>query len=118
MSRLSTTDENTALDAILVPSTSYNLAVHTGDPATTGANEVVGGSYARRTIQYGSASSGSKTTTDVQNFLLMPSCTIGWLSNWTTGGAYKSGGLLGATLVVPAGATVAFAIGSVSASLS
>ena len=60
MARLPAAQENAGLNAMFVPSTTYYLALFTSDPSTTGASgEVTGGSYARQSIAFGSATSGS-----------------------------------------------------------
>ena len=41
------------------------ISAHTGDPSTTGANEVTGGSYAREQTTWGAAASGDQTGTQV-----------------------------------------------------
>lgn len=41
------------------------ISAHTADPGTTGANEVTGGSYARQLSTFASASSGSRSGSQV-----------------------------------------------------
>lgn len=41
------------------------ISAHTGDPSTTGANEVVGGSYAREQTTWGASASGDQTGSQV-----------------------------------------------------
>ena len=41
------------------------FSLHTGDPGTTGANEVAGGGYARQTTTWSPAASGSRTGSEV-----------------------------------------------------
>lgn len=41
------------------------ISVHTASPGTTGANEISGGSYARGTLTFAAASSGTGTATQV-----------------------------------------------------
>ena len=38
-----------------------HAAIHTGDPSTTGANEVTGGTYARQPITWNAAATGQRT---------------------------------------------------------
>jgi hypothetical protein len=98
----------------------FTLAVssslHTTTPGTTGAAEVVGGSYARQPFTTGAPSVGVKTSTDAQNWVSMPSCTVGYFGFWTavTGGTWLGGGALSSSLTVPVGATVAAAIGAIT----
>lgn len=93
------------------------LSLHTTTPGTTGAAEVSGGSYARQSIAYGAPASGVKTSTTAQNFTSMPSCTVGYFGHWSasTSGTWYGGGALTSSLTVPTGATVAAAIGAITA---
>lgn len=123
MSRLSTTAENLAVQAIVVPATTYYLSLHTDDPGTTGANEVTGGSYVRQATTFGSAVLGVSYSTNPQAFSGMPAESTGvpYFGIWTTstGGTYLFGGLttnVGTSF--PAGATVSFAIGLISVQIS
>ena len=124
MARLSTSSENAGLNAILVPSTTYYLALFTSDPSTTGASgEVTGGSYARQAITFGSATGGAQASTNAQNFTLMPleSSGVPYFGLFTaaSSGTYLGGGTTtGLSGSIPAGSTVAFAIGAVTTSLS
>jgi len=92
------------------------LSLHTADPGTTGASEASGGSYARQSCSFGSASSGADASTTAQNFTSMPSITSGYFGIWTasTSGTYICGGALGSSLTIPSGSTVSFAIGAVT----
>ena len=124
MARLPSAQENTGLNAMFVPSTTYYLALFTTDPGTTGASgEVTGGSYARQAIAFGSASAGSQASTNAQNFTGMPVEASGvpyfGLFTLASGGTYLGGGTTsGLSGAISAGSTVAFAIGSCSTSLS
>ena len=124
MARLPAAQENAGLNAMFVPSTTYYLALFTSDPGTTGASgEVTGGSYARQSIAFGSATSGSQASTTAQNFTSMPIEASGvpyfGLFTAATSGTYLGGGTTsGLSGSIPAGSTVAFAIGAVTTSLS
>ncbi len=124
MSRLPAAQENAGLNAMFVPSTTYYLALFTSDPGTSGASgEVTGGSYARQAITFGSASAGSQASTNAQNFTLMPLEASGvpyfGLFTAASSGTYLGGGTTtGLSGSIPAGSTVAFAIGAVTTSLS
>jgi len=121
MARLPAAQENAALDAQFVTSTTYYLALFTTDPGTTGASgEVTGGSYARQAIVFGTAASaGSKASTTSQSFTGMPAeaggVPYGGLFSASTGGTYLGGitttGLSGAISV---NATIDFAVGAVT----
>lgn len=122
MSRLPTAQENTGIAALFVPSTTYYLALFTSDPGTTGASgEVSGGSYARQSITFGAASSGSEASTNTQTFTNIPveSGGIGYFGIFTSGGTYLGGGTVsGLSGSIPAGASVVFSTGAVTVSLS
>ena len=112
------------LNAGFVPSTTYYLALFTTDPSTTGASgEVTGGSYARQSIAFGSASSGSQASTSTQTFTGMPVEAGGvpyfGLFTASTSGTYLGGGTTtGLSGAISAGSTVTFATGAVTTSLS
>lgn len=124
MARLSTTDADTMLNASVVASTTYYLALFTTDPGTTGASgEVTGGSYARQVITFGTAASGSVASTDSQLFTALPveSGGIGYFGLFTavTAGTYKWGGTVsGLSGSLPAGINVSFAVGAITAAQS
>jgi len=117
---------NTMLDALLVTATVYYLGLNTANPGTTGASEVTGGSYARQAITFLAASGGSKVSGGAdatQAFTGMPAEAGGipYLSLWTasSGGTYLWGGTTtGLSGSIPSGATIDFATGAVSGSLS
>jgi hypothetical protein len=124
VARLPISQENAGLNAMFVPSTTYYLALFTTDPGTTGsAGEVSGGSYARQTIAFGSASAGSQASTTAQNFTGVPVLSGGapyfGLFTAATAGTYLGGGTTtGLSGAISAGSTVSFAIGAVTTSLS
>jgi hypothetical protein len=123
MARIPAAQENAGLNAMLVPSTTYYLSLHTADPGTTGASEVTGGSYARQAITFGSASAGVQSSTNSQTFAGMPSESGGcpYAGVWTlaSGGTYLGGltttGLSGA---IPSGASLTCATGQTTWTLS
>ena len=124
MARLPAAQENAGLNAMFVPATTYYLALYTTDPGTTGASgEVTGGSYARQSIAFGSASAGSQASTTAQNFTGMPveAGGVPYFGIFTaaTSGTYLGGGSTsGLSGAISAGSTIAFAIGAVTTSLS
>ena len=124
MARLPVAQENTGLNAMFVPSTTYYLALYTTDPSTTGASgEVTGGSYARQAIAFGSASAGSQASTNAQTFTGMPVLAGGapyfGLFTAASGGTYLGGGTTtGLSGAISAGSTVTFSIGSVTTALA
>lgn len=114
--------ENSAVQAVLTPSTTYYLSLHTTDPGTTGVNEVAGGSYGRQGITFGSSVGGLMTSTNAQNFTGMPSEAGNlYIGLWTaaSGGTFIWGDpTVAVTGPVATGATVAFTTGAVTAAVS
>ena len=88
--------------------------LHTASPGFTGANEVVGGSYAEQSATFGAPATGSKATTNAQNWTSMPAVTVTHFGFKTPNGTWRGGGPLTSSLTVPAGATVAAAIGALT----
>lgn len=73
------------------------ISLHTGDPSTTGANEVTGGTYARVATTWGTVTAGSVTGLPVA--INVPAgTTITYWGLWTaiTAGTFYFGGLLAA----------------------
>ncbi len=91
-------------------------SLHTATPGYTGANEVTGGTYARQSITNGTPTTGSKVTSNAQNWTGMPACTVTHFGTWSalSSGAWRGGAPLSSSLTLPAGATVAAAIGALS----
>jgi len=58
------------------------LALHTADPAETGANEVTGGTYLRQVPSFANAAAGVKALNAIADFTLMPACTVNYISVW------------------------------------
>lgn len=122
MADLPSSSADTMITALLPSATTFYLSLHTADPGTTGANEVTGGSYARQAITFGTPASGSAASTDAQTFSSMPSESGNlWIGIWSaaTSGTFEWGDSTAAvTGPVASGATVSFAIGAVTVSLS
>jgi hypothetical protein len=118
--------ENELLDA-LVGATSFSvttpiklaLVTVNGDDASAGT-EVTGGSYARQTIAFSAATSGSITNSGTISFTGMPSCTVVGIELYDSAGSPKrlAYGALTASRTVTAGDTVQFSASSVTLSLS
>lgn len=123
---LTNTAENKMLDA-LVGTASYSantpikLALVTADGNdSTAGTEVSGGSYARQTITFGAASSGSISNDSVVSFTGMPTCTVVGIELWDSAGtpvrlAY---GPLNASKSLTSGDTLEFSASSITLSLS
>ena len=120
------TIENQLLDA-LVGTTAYTvttpikLALVTANGSDSSAGtQVTGGSYARQTIAFAAAASGSITNSGVISFTGMPACTVVGIEIYDNAGTPKrlAYGALTASRTVTAGDTVQFSASSVTLSLS
>ena len=120
------TIENQLLDA-LVGTSSYTvttpikLALVTANGSDSAAGtEVTGGSYARQTIAFDAASSGSIDNNAAISFTGMPACTVVGIEIYDSAGSAKrlAYGALTASRTVTAGDTVQFAVSSITLSLS
>ena len=123
---LPNTIENQLLDALVGTSaytvtTPIKLALMTanGNDSTPGT-EVTGGSYARQTIAFDAASSGSISNNAAINFTGMPTCTVVGIEIYDNDGSPKrlAYGPLTNSRTVSAGDSVEFATSSVTLSLS
>jgi hypothetical protein len=118
--------ENQLLDALVGTSaysvtTPIKLALVTANGSDSAAGtEVTGGSYARQTVSFGSASSGSITNNASVTFSSMPSCTVVGIEIYDSAGSPKrlAYGALTASRTVTAGDSVEFATSSITLSLS
>lgn len=65
------------------------VSLHTGDPGTTGTNEMTGTGYARAAITWGATSNGNKSGVGAKQ-TVPASRTVAWLGLWTaaTGGTF------------------------------
>jgi len=123
---LTNTAENKMLDA-LVGTASYSadtpiklaLVTANGNDATAGT-EVSGGSYARQTITFNAASSGSISSASTISFTNMPTCTVVGIELWDSAGtpARLAYGALTSNKALTSGDTLEFAAGSITLSLS
>jgi len=118
--------ENQLLDA-LVGTTAYSvtgpiklaLVTANGDDATAGT-EVTGGSYARQTIAFDAAASGSISNNASISFTGMPAVTVVGIEIYDSAGTPKrlAYGALTTSRVVTAGDTVQFASSAITLSLA
>ena len=123
---LTNTIENELLDALVGASsftvtTPIKLALVTANGTDSSAGtEVTGGSYARQTIAFTSASGGSISNSAVINFTGMPAATVVGIELYDSAGTPKrlAYGALTSSKTVDAGDTIQFAISSISLSLS
>lgn len=76
-----------------------HISLHTGDPGTTGADEVAGGSYARAAVTWDAASGGTKSNSGQLVFQVPSGTTITHVGGWdaSTSGNFRGGGPLGAS---------------------
>lgn len=127
MARLPAAIANTMLSAAFPTATTFYLALFTADPGTTGsAGEVTGGSYGRQAINFAAPSGGTSVSggsNPAQSFTNMPAEAGGipyfGIFTAVTAGTYDAGGTTsGLSGSIPAGATVSFAAGQVSLSIS
>lgn len=89
---------NDILDLYFNTNAAY-VSLHTGDPGTTGADEVTGGTYARQEYVVDAAASKLVSNTGVITFEGMPECSVTHVGWWTA----SSGGdfIYGKSLVTP-----------------
>lgn len=115
MALASTTYTNQALDALNASGTPTNLAthisLHTATTSTTGASEATGGGYARQTMTWNAAASGSKTNSGTASFTTTGSTANTHFGTFSasTAGTFGIGGALtssvtAVTITVAAGA--------------
>ena len=60
-----------------------HVSAHDGDPSTTGANEVVGGSYARQSITFAASSGGNLNSSNTPVIPIPAGTTITYLGLWS-----------------------------------
>ena len=79
--------KNEALDAI----TDAFVSAHDGFPGNAGNNEIAGGSYARQSITWAAAASGSKSSSNTPAIPIPAGGTVRWLGLWSlvSGGVFK-----------------------------
>lgn len=117
MPRISVTEANQALST-----TGWGfVSLHTGDPSTTGADEVTGGTYARVAATWNTPASGSVTNNAALSINLPASTTVTYFGVWSasTSGTYYIGGALTPSVATGASAgvvTIASAALTVTAS--
>ena len=101
----STTGKNAILNGLVAAG--HYISLHTGDPGTTGANEASGGSYARQSITWPSASGGTISYATAVAFPVAAGTYTHWgFRSALTGGTWIEGGPLSRAVVVPVATTV------------
>lgn len=68
------------------PTTVY-ISLHTANPGDTGANEVSGGSYARKAITFAAPSGKSTSNNITLEWTNMPACTVTHIGLWDAASA-------------------------------
>lgn len=92
------------------------ISLHTADPGTTGASEVVGGSYARQAVTWSAAASGVKSN-DVELVFQVPtSTTVTHVGGWD-GSTFRGGGELAAPQPFASPGSYTIAVGDLDATL-
>lgn len=117
MARASATAEDNALTGLVTAAGFFG--VNSGDPSTTGANEISGGSpaYARVAITWGTASAGSiANATSALTVNVPGSTTVAWFSTWSlvSSGVYQIGGALGSSITFGTQGTLTVAVGALT----
>lgn len=120
------TIENQLLDALVgtasfTMTTPCKLALMTANGSDSAAGtEVTGGSYARQTIAFNAAASGSIANSATINFTGMPACTVVGIEIYDNAGTPKrlAYGALTANKTVASGDTIQFGAGNITLSLS
>lgn len=96
---LSNAGKHVMLDALAA--VAVYASMHTGDPSTTGANEVAGGSpaYARQAITWNAASGGALDDSNAPVFDIPAATTVSHFGLWSaaTAGTFYGGAALSAS---------------------
>lgn len=85
---------NAAADAVTGIITATSL--HSADPSTTGASEISGGTYARKTPAFNTATAGSANLSASLVFDVPAAATAAYYGHWA-GATFVGGGVLSAS---------------------
>lgn len=68
-----------------------HVSAHSSFPGTTGANELTGGSYARKAITFSAPAAGSMDITAAQLIDVPAGATVAWFGGWSalTAGSFR-----------------------------
>jgi hypothetical protein len=99
MPRITSAQADVAQNAVLVPGSTYYLALHTADPSTTGASE---GTDGRKSITFASSSGGTQASNSSQSWSAL------------TAGTYLRGGALTSSITPGSGAIISVASGAIT----
>ena len=100
--------------------TGVKVSLHTADPGATGADEVVGGDYERKTPTLDAPASKVIDNTVAVEWENMPACTVTHLGIWDTEAVpgFWWGGALTVSKTLGAGDTFRLAIGALTVTLT
>ena len=101
---------------------SIYASLHTGDPGTTGASELTGGSYARVAANgdFAAASGQSISSNAAITWTNLPASTVGWVGFWdaASGGNFLFGMTMSASKTTSSGDTLQANSGNLTATMS
>ena len=100
--------------------TATYVSLHTADPSTNGANEVTGGSYARKSAAWGSPSNGSVSNGSNVVFDVPAATTITHIGYWSasTSGTFYGSRALDTNQTFATAGTYTVSTGNLSESVS
>jgi hypothetical protein len=100
------------------PSTIY-VSLHTADPGETGADEVTGGDYVRKSVTFNAPSGGSMTNSNLLRWDNMPAVTLTHVGLWdaATAGNPLWFGALSSSVTLSAGSSFEIPAGSLTVSI-
>lgn len=107
---------NAWLDTLRNVSAAYAAvycSLHTADPGNTGANEVTGGGYSRKQVNWNAAANKHMDNLADITFSNMPAVTVTHVGLWTaaSGGTFLWGGALTSSRTLQAGDALVIAAG-------
>jgi len=100
---LNNTAKNFMLDALRAAMPYASL--HSADPSTTGANELTGGTYARKAVTWAAAATGATSASTTPVFDVPTGATVAYAGFWSavTGGTFYGFGTLASVAFASAG---------------
>ena len=118
MAGLNNTGKNLMLDGFAA--SALYVSLHSADPGTGGTAEITGGSYARQSAAWGSASSASLSNDTAIVFNVAGTTTINHLGYWSanTGGTFYGSVQLDAEQTFATPGTYTIAIGNLTESVT
>lgn len=95
------------------------MSLHSADPGETGANEIAGGSYARKTVAFNAAVVGHTDNAADLTWADMPAVTLTHVGIWdaASAGNYLYSAILSSPKVIAAGDTFKVAAGDLDIQL-